>query len=309
MNHPIYDASLSTMWAGKNFSTLRDFFQGAEKMGFSRIELNYQINSKMLRDVDLDKYTISSVHEPCPADISVETLKAKDWLISSLDKDCRRQGVAAIKRSIELASKLNAKTVIIHAGTVSQEMILEDKLRRLFNANLTETAEYQNIKSDMIERRFKLLDHHLEATAQSLQELLIFANQFDVCLGLENRYHYFDIPTQEEMSVLLELAGPEKFGFIYDIGHATAMNRLGFFKDEQWLKSFGKRMIGCHLHDVIGISDHHAPGMGDVDFKFLAGYLPNGSFRTIEVKSSTTPRQIKTGLKKLMDADCVNIIQ
>jgi sugar phosphate isomerase/epimerase len=309
MSHPIYNASLSTMWVGQNFSTLGDFFQAAEDLGFSKIELNHQVNSKMLKSVDLDRYVVSSVHEPCPADISVETLKANDWLISSLDKDCRNKGVASIKRSIELASRLNARTIVVHCGTVSQETDFEDKLRQLFNANLTETKDYLETKSDMIKRRLKLLDFHLEAVAQSLQELLIHASQLGIRLGLENRYHYFDIPSQEEMSALLALAKPEKLGFIYDVGHATAMDRLGFFPNDQWLKRFGQRIIGCHLHDVIGIADHLAPGLGEVNFKSLAGYLPQNSFRTIEVMSFNTAQQLVTGMKILADTGCINFIQ
>ena len=306
---PLYDASLSTMWAGKKFSVLSDFFLAAERFGFSKIELNHQINSGMLSSVDLGKYKISGVHEPCPADISVETLKARDWLISSPDEDCRQQGTAAIKRSIELASTLSARTVVVHAGHVSPDMILENKLRHLFHAGLTETAQYQETQGLMIERRFKLSGPCLEAVGKSLKELVEVASRVGVRLGLENRYHYFDIPIQDEMSALLALAEPDRLGFIYDVGHATALDRLGFFPNEMWLKRFGGRIFGAHLHDVIGISDHNAPGLGDVDFRMVAGYLPKDSFRTVEVMSFNTPEQIKTGLIKLVDTGCVNLIQ
>jgi FMN phosphatase YigB (HAD superfamily)/sugar phosphate isomerase/epimerase len=305
----VYDASFSTMWANGNFPILGDFFLAAQRFGFSKIELNHQINSGMLSSVDLNNYEISGIHEPCPADISVETLKARDWMISSPDEDCRQQGVAAIKRSIELAGKLSVRTVVVHAGHVSLDMVLENKLRQLFQAGLMETAEYREIQKIMMERRLKRIGPCLDAVGKSLKELLKYASRFGVCLGLENRYHYFDIPTQDEMSALLALAEPDRLGFIYDVGHATVMDRLGFFPNEMWLKRFGGRIFGAHLHDVIGISDHHAPGLGDVDFRMVAGYLPQGAFRTIEVISLTTPEQIKTGLKKLVDTGCVNLIQ
>jgi FMN phosphatase YigB (HAD superfamily)/sugar phosphate isomerase/epimerase len=304
----LYDASLSSMWASQNFPELGDFFLAAGRLGFSGIELNHQIDSGMLSRVDLGKYEIIAIHEPCPADISVETLKKRDWLISSPDEDCRQQGLRAVRRSIELAGKLSVRTVVVHAGQVSAELVLENELRRLFQASLTETAEYQETKRLMLERRLKLAGPCMEAASRSLKELLEFASRFGIRLGLENRYHYFDIPTQDEMSALLELAEPDRLGFIYDVGHATAMDRLGFFPNELWLKRFGGRIFGSHLHDVIRISDHHAPGLGDVDFHMLAGYLPKDSFRTIEVTSSNTPEQIRTGLIKLVDTGCVNLI-
>jgi sugar phosphate isomerase/epimerase len=176
----------------------------------------------------------------------------------------------------------------------------------LNQAGLAETAEYQEIKDLMIEKRHKLAAPCMEAVVKSLKELLDFAGRFGIRLGLENRFHYFDIPIPDEMSILLELAGPDRLGVIYDVGHATVLDQLGFFPDQVWLDRFAGRIFGSHLHDVIGISDHQAPGQGDVDFRRLAGYLPKESFRTVEVMSFNTPEQVKTGLIKLVDAGCIN---
>ena len=48
-------------------------------------------------------------------------------------------------------------------------------------------------------------------------------------LGLENRYHFFDLPSPDEMEELLSLASPDRLGFVYDVGHAQALDRLGFY--------------------------------------------------------------------------------
>jgi putative hydrolase of the HAD superfamily len=305
----IYDASLSTMWASKNFPTLNDFFLASERLGFAGIELNHQMNSEKLSGVDLGKYSIRSIHEPCPADISMDTLKARDWLISSVDEKRRQQGVQAVMHSIELAEKLSVKTLVVHAGTVSMDMALENRLRQLFNAGLKESSEYQETKGLMLDNRLKLSGPCLVSVKKSLKELLEFARRFGIRLGLENRYHYYDIPNQDEMAALLALDEQERIGFIYDVGHGTAMDRLGFFPNEMWLKRFGDRIFGTHLHDVVGISDHRAPGLGDVDFRMVAGYLPQKAFRTIEVMSFNSPEQIKAGMKILVDSGCVNLIQ
>jgi HAD superfamily hydrolase (TIGR01509 family) len=305
---PLYDVSLSTMWARTKFPVLGDFFLAASRLGFPKIELNHQIDSGMLSSVDLGKYKISGVHEPCPADISVETLKARDWLISSLDEEYRRKGILAIKNSIDLAGALFVRTVVVHAGHVLPDTALENKLRHLFYAGQAGTEEYLETKSLLMEKRSSLSGPCLEAVKQSLKELMDYASRSGVRLGLENRYHYFDIPTQDELSDLLALAGPDRLGFIYDVGHAMAMDRLGFFPNEGWLKRFGRRILGSHLHDVIGIADHNAPGLGEVDFRMVAGYLPKESFRTMEVMSFNSPEQVKTGLKKLVDTGCVNLI-
>jgi sugar phosphate isomerase/epimerase len=308
VNGQVFDISLSTMWVKDNYLSLVDFFLAARKLGFNKVELNHQIDSEMLCTVDLGNYEISSIHEPCPADIPVETLKKRNWMISSPDEDCRQHGVAAVKRSIELAGKLSIHPVVVHCGYVSLDMIPENKLRSLFEEGLRVSDQFEEEKSCMVETRLKSIEPSLEAVEKSLKELISFASLFGVRLGLENRYHYFDIPTQDEMARLLELGNPDSLGFIYDTGHAMAMDRLGFFSNEMWLKRFAGRMLGTHLHDVIGISDHRAPGMGEVDFRMVAGYIPKDAFRTLEVMNIITPEQVKTGLKNLVDTGCISLI-
>ena len=238
----------------------------------------------------------------------METLKERDWIISSPDEDCRQQGVTSVKHSIEMAEKYHVKTVVVHAGHVSMDMTHERKLRELYQAGLKESSEYQETKNLLQETRLKQIGPRWEAVIKSLKELMQYAAQYGVRLGLENRYHYFDIPTQDEMSELLALGDAEQLGFIYDVGHATVMERLGFFPSEPWLQRFGERIYGTHLHDVIGLSDHQAPGMGEVDFRKVARYLPKEAFRTVEVMSFNTPEQVKNGMNLLVESGCVTLV-
>jgi sugar phosphate isomerase/epimerase len=303
-----YDASFSTMWANKKFAALEDFFIAAQQMGFARVELNHQINSAMLKGIELDHYQFSSVHEPCPADISTETLKARDWLVSSPDEECRRQGVASIKRSIDLAKELGAGVVVMHSGTIQVDGSLDNNLRALFEAGQVHSQGYLEIKNRLADVRAARAGACLESVKKSLMELLEYAGRFGVRLGLENRYHYFDIPNPDEMGVLLSLADPEQLGFVYDVGHAQALDRLGFYPHEEWLKRYASRMIGVHLHDVIGIADHYAPGLGEVDFDTLAAYLPADAFRTCEFQVVNTTEQVKAGLKFLAEHGCIKCL-
>jgi len=305
---PAFDASLSTMWAKKNFANLTDFFNAARHLGYARIELNHQIDSAMLAGIDLNQYQFSSVHEPCPSDVSTDELKKRDWLISSPDEDNRKRGVESIKRSIDLAHQLHATVIVIHCGMVSSDLSAEKELRKLFEAGKTETDEYLVQKQNMMKRRTDLIGPCFEAVKRSLLELLDYAGQFRIRLGLENRYHYFDIPGLDEMDELLALADPDQLGFIYDVGHAQTMDRLGFYPHEEWLRRYAPRMIETHLHDVVGVIDHYAPGLGDVDFDMVASYLPEDTIRTFELQATNSPEQVKAGLKYLVEHGCVKPI-
>jgi sugar phosphate isomerase/epimerase len=301
----IWDVSISTMWGIWNFPYIEDFFIAAKRLGFSKIELNHQISTEMLSGIELDRYPISSIHEPCPADISVETLKERDWLISAVDEDCRRQGVASIKRSIDLAGVLGVGVVVMHAGNVRGNQALENKVYSLFKSGFRQSQEFLEAKSRLVDERNLLIAPRLEAVKRSLKELLDYSGRSGVRLVLENRYHYLDIPGLDEMELLLDLAGPDQLGFVFDVGHAQTLDRLGFYPFEEWLKRFAARLLVVHLHDVIGIHDHLAPGLGEVDFTRLAAYLPEDALRTVELEGSNRLKQVSAGIKYLADKGCI----
>ncbi len=140
---------------------------------------------------------------------------------------------------------------------------------------------------------------------KSLLELLELAEQLNVKLGLENRYHYMDIPIIDELEELLKLADSSRLGFIYDVGHAQALGQLGFFPSEEWLNRYSDRIMGTHLHDVIGLTDHLAPGLGEIDFKSLSDRLPEDSFRTLELLPGNTLAQVQSGVEYLVKAGCI----
>ena len=143
----VYNASLSTMWAIKTLPTLSDFFEFARRTGFARIELNHKVTSAMLAGIDLNRYQFSSVHEPCPADISAEELKKRDWLISSTNEEKRCEGVKAIQRRIDLAHRLGARAIVIHAGTVSPGFAARKSFEGcLTPANVTRTSTMKSGK-------------------------------------------------------------------------------------------------------------------------------------------------------------------
>ncbi len=303
-----YAASCSTMWALHNFPGLPVFFEACRRMGFESIELNHQVDSSMLERVDLHRQAIGGLHEPCPADISVEDLKSRDWLISSPDEDCRRHGVEAIRRSIDLAQSLRLPVIVVHAGMVSTEVHLEQRLRSLFEAGQGASPEYESIREELINTRGRLIPACFASVKRSLRELLDYALASGVRLGLENRFHYYDIPSLDEMGELLAIADESRLGFVYDVGHAEHLSRLGFYPHEEWLRRFSSRILEVHLHDMRGVRDHLAPGLGEIDFDMVASYLPSSAIRTLEMKPSNTPEQVKDALRYLAQHGCVSAV-
>ena len=310
---PVWNVSLSTMWAMKNFHALEDFFIATQQMRIAQIELNHQINSGMLAGIDLSRYSFSSIHEPCPADISTEQLKVRDWLVSSTDEACRREGVKSVQRSIDLARQIGAPVIVIHAGSIPFDVEFENQLRSLIHTGQRQSDTYNAILNQMKQLRSELAGPHFSAVKRSLAELLEYAGRAKICLGLENRYHYHEIPSPDELAALLDLSGPETgdsacLGFIYDVGHAQVHSSFGFYSQDAWLNGFAPRMIGVHLHDVIGVKDHRAPGTGEVDFSRLAASLPKDVFRTLEVRPDVSNEQMVASLNFLAEQACIRSV-
>ena len=102
-------------------------------------------------------------------------------------------------------------------------------------------------------------------------------------LGLETRFHFNEIPNTDEMTELLGEAPEQLAGYWHDTGHAEVQEQLGFAFHEEWLSRFRDRMVGIHLHDIRGISDHHAPGKGNMNWEMIAKYLPWGVVKVCEI--------------------------
>ena len=61
------------------------------------------------------------------------------------------------------------------------------------------------------------------------------------------------------------------------------LDRLGLVPKHRWLNELGERCLGAHVHDVDGLADHRAPGLGDVDWSYIARGLPPDAPRVFEI--------------------------
>jgi len=301
----LYDAALSTMWNVKQPQPFAETFRAPREIGFARFELNHAVRADLFNAIDARHTPIGSVHDPCPAGVPLDTLKEWDWQIASLDEMRRGQGVAMAKRTVDLAVQLGARLVVIHPGNIVADPALDYRLRDLYLAGEAHTPAYAALRDELMADRAQRAAPHLEAARRSLREIIDYALPLGVILGLENRYRYYDIPILDEMEALLELSDAEGYGFQYDVGHAETLDRLGLCAHMDWLERFGRRMVGMHLHDVNGLTDHRVPGDGSVNFAKIAPYLPPTARRTLEVSAKYTLPQIRAGLDLLAGAGCV----
>jgi sugar phosphate isomerase/epimerase len=296
------------MWGIDQPIPFNETFSQARSIGFCRFELNHKVSKSIYEQFDSNQFYVSTVHEPCPATYTYDERKSRDLEISSMDESLRIKSMDMIKRSIDLACKLGSKSVVIHPGASAGDHSRDHRLRQLFRNGQKGSPSYETLKAEMIAHRAQMVAPYLERVMQSLLEIIEYAKDTHISLALENRYRYYDIPHPDEMEILLDLCKDDWFGFQYDTGHAQALDVLGLVNSQEWLPRFSYRMIGAHLHDVKGTTDHQVPGQGDIDFKKIAQFIPKTAWRTVEVNPQASLQELASGLEVLADSGCIERI-
>ena len=294
----MWHAALSTMWAMTQQTPFEAFFSASRAFGFSHQELNHAVTPSMMARVAPADLHVMSVHEPCPCEIPRLERKAQGIFLTSLDQALRAKAVAYVRRSIHLAHKLGAQAVVIHAGEVSMEEDLEERLKALFRSGDKGSTEFAELGERFARTRRASAPPHVAALRRSLLELVDDAEALGVQLGLENRDHYYEVPLPHEMDEMLEIR-PGVIDYWHDVGHAEKLREIGFYSQREWLERFGSRMIGVHLHDNNGEKDHLVPGSGSVDWGLVSSFVPDRAIRTFEVRGFTTPEQLAAAQQML----------
>ncbi len=301
----LYDISLSTMWTADQEMPFSETFSLARKLGFVGFEFSNKVTPRLYQEWDRNKYYVATVHDPCPSEFGYTELKKRDISLSSLDETQRLKAVDNLKHSIDLAVRLGSRSVVVHCGAVYCDHSKDKILREMYLEGKSGTSEYSQLQKAYIADRNQKALPHFERVIRSLEEVISFARGSGVAVALENRNRYHDLPLPDEMEALLALCDEPWFGFQYDAGHAHNLEVLGMVGKGEWLRRFHHRLIGAHLHDVNGLQDHLAPGMGEVDFSGLSPYFTDGILRTLEVSPDCTTEEIAHGLEVLVDHACI----
>ncbi|MCC6382448.1 MAG: sugar phosphate isomerase/epimerase [Dehalococcoidia bacterium] len=280
--------ALSTMFAQQErFADGGVFARFAAAAGYDAIEISHSTRADKLQQIlDARALPVVSVHQPAPWTAHADGRGNSKLNLASLDEDERLAALAHALASLDWAARIGATRLVVHLGAVldGEEMFAEEfRMRRLFDSGRAAEPEVATLREAAVVRRAALAGPCLAAARRSLLALVRAAAPHRVAIGLENRYHYHEIPQPEEYEFLLEGLSLEEAGYWHDVGHAEVLHRLGFVDRRLWLNRLSGRCVGAHLHDVLGLGDHRAPGDGDVDWGYLvAGLRHLGGF-TLEI--------------------------
>lgn len=276
--------SLSTMWARGRYEDLYDFSCDACDWGFTAVEANAFVTSMdALERLAAGPLPLSSLHNPAPNVRVARGVSAYDLNLGALDEDERVEALSHARSTVDLASRLGARAVVLHMGHIPIGRAREKRINELWHAGRMESDEYFAIQDAVPGIRNGVEALHLERALETLRNLEDLARARGILLGLETRHNLHEMPNVAEMDVMLRVSDPAVVGYWHDTGHAAMQERCGSTTHEEWLRRHSGRLIGAHLHDVNSERDHQCPGTGRLDWSMVSRYLPASAIRVCEL--------------------------
>jgi len=298
--------SISTSWNYKpdmDFSVWLDEVQGA---GIKAVELGYSLKRVQLEALipllEERGMAITSLHNFCPLPDDGPSPRhgSNYYRLSSLDEEERKRAVIWTQKAIDTAQRVKAPVVIVHAGTIELNDDSEKKFLSLYREGKKGTKDFEEEKDRLLKKRKELKSAYLEAVEKSFEEIMPYAQERNIKIGLENRYYPVEIPNYEEIGCFLNRFSPKGMFYWHDVGHAEMYERLTLTNQIDFLKSYEDKLIGIHLHGFDAIKDHLVPFAGDMDLLKIKPFLKDNIVKVIESHYGT-PQQMEEAVRRLKE--------
>jgi len=160
-----------------------------------------------------------------------------------------------------------------------------------------EKGHLQALREHLREMRTFSAHEYAENVIRSLRTLCQRDRETLFCL--EPRVNFYEIPSLKEMQAIFNRVEEYNLRYWHDTGHCQVQENLGLSRQEDWLETFKDKMVGVHLHDVGGLEDHLAPGIGDMDFSLVRKYLSKETIKVVEVGSNISDKELSKSLNFL----------
>jgi len=305
--------SFSTCWNIKRHQVGEAMIEEIRELGFRRVELNYNVTKEMLTSIEpmieRGEIGISSVHNTFPH-VPDPDYGTDSVLLGFEDETKRQKAIQLLVGSAEYAHRYGAEAVVVHPGEVPIPESVSKELAQLYHDEGKDSPKYRSKWEEFVERRQALSAGYVQQIIRSLDEVCnqVAAKGLKVQFGIETRSRPQQIPTLAEAKTIIGALQGAPVGIWYDTGHAIMMDRLGLYDSVGEMQVLMDDIVGVHIHETLGLSDHWCPYVHSKDMHFYDAYLPmirRARVKVYELKSACTPDEIHEShelLMKKMDA-------
>ena len=262
-------------------------FDELKDLGFEKLELSRHLTLDQVEQLKpyLHVNPPCSIHNFCPIlpGTSQAAAEQDKILLSSLNADERKEAVRRTIQTMELAAELETPIVVLHLGevdTYDRSYLMVD----LYNYGEREFEAFHQKVTEATEWRKRKEEKHRDAVLRSLDELNERALRMELCIAIENRPHYYQIPNFDEIELLFEEFYGSPMRYWHDIGHAARQEKLGVCWADKWLAQYSEHLVGVNLHDLKGLEAYHPPGTGDLEWDDIFAQLPADVLKVLEIR-------------------------
>jgi sugar phosphate isomerase/epimerase len=230
------------------------------------------------------------------------------YSLASLDENERAMARIYLLKTIDTASDMGAKSIVLHAGRISLATFFSKKrdshlLRETLIAAKGDTLnpKYRKVLNSALSARNKRAAKITDIFLRELESIEPVLEKRSLALALENLPFLEGYPNEvETLDIVTRLSGSRVFAW-YDTGHHRVREMHGWIDDDAKaaLEKLEEISLvrGMHINDVIDYyDDHFAPGGGSVDFASLSSMAAKAEHIVFEPKSHVSEESLRKAL-------------
>ncbi len=252
-------------------------------LGFTHVELSHGVRITLvpgiLKAVEEGVVKISTAHNFCPLPTGVTQAAPNLFEPSTPDAREHEQWVRQTKRSLDFASQVKARLLVMHLG--SARFLFGSPGRKLDayaeahpEVALIDDKKYLALRDKALAKLRKRMTSYWGRVKGSIEEVRAYAQEREIALGFENRERFEELPMDTDFQELIQsIQQPHTGGYWHDTGHAHIKETLALLNHRQQLETNAANLLGFHLHDVSEEGQDHQPiGSGKIDFEMISSF-------------------------------------
>lgn len=282
-------------------------------MGFEYAELSHGIRVSLMPGiidaVEHGDIKISTLHNFCPLPMGVNHAAPNIYEFSADDQRERRSALKHSLKTIDFASQVDAKLIVIHSGSMTfrkgffagffgdDEEKFTDPLVDLLEKGKEGTDEFNQLVARAMECQEKFKAEPVKRSIKLLGEIAERAAERNLLLGIENREALEEIPIDSEFGEFLGQLPGDTVRYWHDCGHGQIKENIGFINHHAHVEELADHLAGFHIHDVtFPGKDHQPPGQGMIDFASLAPFVRHDHIKVFEMSPGLSADAVKGGI-------------